>query len=142
MANWYGSARSNYFAVKDLEAFKQWASGVGLKVLFSNDHPDKVGITPDGTDDGDWPTFRWGVEHEVGKAPEEDEEIDLNHELSQHLVDGEVAVRMTIGAEKLRYLTGWTEAVHSDGRVVGVSINDIYKKALETFGVEPTRAEW
>lgn len=32
MANWYGSARSNYFQVKDAEAFLGWVERRGLCV--------------------------------------------------------------------------------------------------------------
>jgi len=32
MANWYGRARSNYFAVKDEAAFRAWAAKRGLEV--------------------------------------------------------------------------------------------------------------
>lgn len=40
MANYYATARSNYFAVKDEMTFRQWAEFAGLKVL-DPDHKDK-----------------------------------------------------------------------------------------------------
>src|SRR6266567_6943628 len=30
MANWYGTSRSNYFRVRDKDAFLKWAKGAGL----------------------------------------------------------------------------------------------------------------
>ena len=33
MANYYATARSNYFAVKDEDAFRQWADLLGLKIM-------------------------------------------------------------------------------------------------------------
>ena len=41
MANYYAAARSNYFAVKDEKAFREWADQLGLAVL-TPDHHDKV----------------------------------------------------------------------------------------------------
>ena len=69
-------------------------------------------------------------------------EIDFLKELSTHLVEGEVAVVMETGAEKLRYLIGYAAAVNHKGETVDVALTDIYRKARETFGKEPTRAEY
>ena len=33
MANYYATARSNYFAVKDETAFREWADHLGLTIL-------------------------------------------------------------------------------------------------------------
>lgn len=96
MANWYGSARSNYFAVKDLTAFEAWAAGAGLHVLRAKDGSGKVGICPgEWSDDGGWPVL----------YDDADDPRDLAEELQPHLADGEVAMLKEVGAEKLRYLT-------------------------------------
>lgn len=44
MANWYGSARSNYFRVKDRDAFLAWAEELGLTVMHTKDGSDLFGI--------------------------------------------------------------------------------------------------
>jgi hypothetical protein len=61
MANYYATARSNYFAVKDETTFRQWTEFAGLKVL-DPDHKDKsadgirrFAIAPDTGDDAGWP---------------------------------------------------------------------------------------
>ena len=36
MANYYATARSNYFAVKDEKAFREWADFLGLTILDPN----------------------------------------------------------------------------------------------------------
>jgi hypothetical protein len=41
--------------------------------------------------------------------------LDLFGEVAGHLVEGSVAVFIEVGAEKLRYLTGWAVAVNSSG---------------------------
>lgn len=49
---------------------------------------------------------------------------------------------MEAGAEKMRYISGWAQAVHSDGRTVELRLSDIYVKAEEAFGVIPTDASY
>ncbi len=41
------------------------------------------------------------------------EDFDLVEELAQHLADGEIAVLVEAGAEKLRYITGDAVAVRN-----------------------------
>jgi hypothetical protein len=66
---------------------------------------------------------------------EEDKEFDLTAELAEHLSKGQVAILMEVGAEKQRYLTGEAIAVNSKGRVVFLSLGDIYRKAAREFRV-------
>jgi hypothetical protein len=126
MANWYGSARSNYFRVKDKDTFLKWADGRGIGVFKNEDSRDLFAIFGDESrGDGSWPSY----------DVEGDTEIDLVAELAQHLPKGQIAVLMEIGAEKLRYLTGVAIAVNHKGRVVELTLSDIYRKASRTFHV-------
>jgi hypothetical protein len=125
MANWYGTARSNYFRVKDKDAFLKWADGRRLGVFKNEDSADLFAIHGGDTDDGSWP----------GYDMEGETEIDLVRELAEHLPKGQVAVLMEIGAEKLRYLTGVAIAVNHKGRVVEVTLSDIYRKAARSFRI-------
>ena len=126
MANWYGTARSNYFRVKDKDAFLKWADGRRLGVFKNEGSADLFAIYGgENTDDGSWPSY----------DVEGDKEIDLVAELAQHLPKGQIAVLMEIGAEKLRYLTGVAIAVNHNGRVVQLTLSDIYRKASRTFRV-------
>lgn len=131
MANWYGSSRSNYFKVEDEDAFREWAESRDLQVL---EKPGGLfGITPSSmSEDGSWPSYDY----------DEDCGIDFQAELIEHLAEGQVAIIMTIGNEKLRYLTGFAVAVAWDGRRTTVDINDIYDKVETEFGVKPTTAEY
>jgi len=141
MANYYATARSNYFAVKDEVTFRQWAEFAGLKVL----EPTHIGQTPDGTrrlaiapdggnDDG-WPTTRYNEE------TEEYDDVDVPEELVAYLKDGEVAVLMEVGSEKLRYLRGYATAVNSKGTIVNLSLESIYDLARK-LGPNITLAEY
>lgn len=139
MANWYGSSRSNYFRVKDEGAFREWVYEVGLEVLEGEG--GLRGIAPSRmSDSGDWPTCASVESDDPDERDERD--VDIANELSTHLAEGEVAVLLTIGAEKLRYLTGYAVAVNWKGEIVSVGLDDIYAKAFEAFGIQPTYAEY
>ena len=129
MANWYGTSRSNYFRVRDKDEFLKWADGRGLGVFNNKESADLFAIYGgENTDDGSWPSY----------DVEADTEIDLVGELAQHLPKGQIAVLMEIGAEMLRYLTGVAIAVNHKGRVVELTLSDIYRKASRSFRVVET----
>jgi hypothetical protein len=135
MANWYGTARTNYFRVKDANVFHRWTERRRLEVFKSDKDADVVAIHPSEDSDGAWPSYDL----------EENAEFDLATELAEHLVPGQVAVLLEVGAEKLRYLTGQAIAVNVKGGVVELTLSDIYRKAARAFRVsesEITRAEY
>ena len=138
MANFSAHARSNYFAVKDLAAFREWAKTlphIEISVKEAGEHAGKVMIRQDGGDGcGAWPTFRY-----TGQDQSESEDLDLPAELAKHLADGEVAVLEEVGNENLRYLSGHALAVNAVGKVVRVDLQQIYKLA-KRLGPNVTRA--
>jgi hypothetical protein len=135
MADWYGHARSNYFRVKDQEKFEQWADSFGgdLEVIF--DGKGRVGLLSH-EEKGRWPLTRYNEE------TEEEEDIDLIAEVGRHLQEDSVAVLIEVGAEKLRYLTGWATAVNSKGYTVDVDLDEIYERANDNLGDEVTDASY
>lgn len=129
---WIGSARSNYFNVKDAKAFEAAMATFDVRIHPKGDGGGDARICLVATsDDGDWPS-----------VDEDCEDIDFAGLVAGHLADGEVAVLQTIGADKLRYLTGHAVAVRADGERVSVSLGDIYDKAFEAFGVRPPEATY
>jgi hypothetical protein len=139
MANWCGTSRSNYFRVKDAEAFKKWAYAARLGYFQQH---GVFCITGELTDDGYWPSQKT-VENEDGSEDEVD--FDVVEELPEHLAEGEVAVLMSSGAMKLQAVTGEATAVTWDGRTIAMSLNDIYEQAATEFGVPEnsiTKAEY
>jgi hypothetical protein len=132
MADWYGTARSNYFRVKDEAAFRKEAESLGLEVMTSSSDSGLLMVTPNALDDkGGWPT--WSPdESDAGVDPLE---VDIVGSLSKHLVKGEIVVLMECGAEKLRYLTGHATAFNSNGQRVDLDLGDIYRKAAKGFHV-------
>ena len=133
MANWYGTARSNYFHVKDETQFLAWVDALNLDSF--RDKEGRYAIAAD--NDQGWPSSYY--DDDLG----EEFPLDLPIELSLHLADGEVAVLMEVGNEKLRYLTGYAVAVNHKGDLVSVGLDEIYKKACQAFHVDAiTRAEY
>jgi hypothetical protein len=146
MANFHGSARSNYFKVKNEAEFMRWVNsvpGLGAWSKRDDDGEQTHAVYSDDGDHGCWPHCRELDEDH----PDYDESdcgsvyIDLTQELSGHLLEGQVAVLMEAGAEKLRYITGSALAVDCTGKTVAVELRDIYQLAEAAFGVRPDDAE-
>lgn len=130
MADWSGTARSNYFAVEDSEKFKGWADACGLRVLSNVVSPQLFAIFPPDTGDGGWPMTRF-----VGDEGFECEEFELIPELAEHLHPDAVAVLAEVGAEKHRYLTGRIVAVTRAGVVQHLDLMDIYDNLPDGVGL-------
>lgn len=135
MANWVGTSRSNYFRVKDEDAFLKFADATGAEVFIGDQNRYAVAAT----DDGFWPA---SIYKQYEDGTDEYVDIDFVSELAPHLADGEVAVLMTAGAEKLRYVTGYAIAIKNDGSRMSVDINNIYDMVRQTWGIDPSRAEY
>lgn len=136
MANYVATARSNYFEVKDPEAFKSWVANCPNVGLISKDD-GTFAVYSDDPDSGSWPNYRF--DEETGDY---DEEFDFFAGVAEFLVDGEIAVFMEVGAEKLRYCNGYAIAVHSNGEYETLNLDRIYDFAEQRWGKRPTVAEY
>lgn len=125
MANYYASCRTNYFKVKDEEAFLAAMERVpDIEIDVDAKGVCILGNNPDGAG---WPQWTYGEDG----GEDIDLEFDLVVAVSEHLQDGEVAIFMESGAEKLRYIVGYAEAINSDGERADVSLNNIYALAAD-----------
>ena len=127
MANYYGQARTNYFQVKDLNAWRQELTGYPVELIEQklDDGTIKVGFM-DANDDG--AGLDWQLYDEEGNETE----IDWTDLLARHLADNEVAIIMEVGSEKYRYLSGWAMAVNNKKETREISLaKDIYTLAQE-----------
>ncbi len=132
MANYYETARTNYFRVKDEAAFRKFIDTVGGAEIYADqDGRFCVLFTEEGV-----PSCRYNDETEDYDA------LDFMDELAQHLADGSPAVLVAAGAEKLRYVCGYATAVNNTGKQVSVSIRSIYELAEKELGGEVTIAEY
>lgn len=65
-------------------------------------------------------------------------ELDIAEWCKNNLCEGQVLVLVEVGAEKLRYLTGWSSAYTWDGRHLTVSLDSTLRKLIaEQWGFDP-----
>ncbi len=134
MANYFAFSRSNYFAVKDREAFSLFCKNLGLVVIEQEPEdkdPNAFTLVGFYNEEGGIPSY----------DPTTQSDIDFPEELAKHLVDGHVAVVEEIGWEKMRYLVGYAIAVNSKAETREVSLNDIYDAAKD-LGAKVTPCEY
>ena len=132
MANYYSSARTNYFRVKEVDAFNAWVKEFednnGVEVV---DKEDTFAILFDG--ESGVPSFR--------EVDGDCDHLVFMDELSNHLADDEVAILHESGAVKLRYINGFAIAVNNKGERRVISLDDIYVHAKE-LGKNVTLAQY
>jgi len=121
MANYYGVARTNYFAVVDQALFADFCDRWGVEAIADDGDPALVGFLCTGNDDG----FPVGYRDEDGDLVE----ADIAAALAPLLVEGYIAVGMESGHEAFRYVAGVAWAVNSRGEVRSVTLDDIYDQA-------------
>lgn len=159
MSDPIAQSRTNYFRVKDLEAFKKDLAIHGIKPdawgdrgaeFILDDNPDNQ---PAGSialfSYGFWPSFdedavadRLDLDAEEDEIPQEHESIeDL---IAAHLIDTDVAILQGISFEKMRYINGYAVAVNARGEKKSLHLHDIYTLAeqLATTGTEITDATY
>jgi hypothetical protein len=136
MASWIGSARTNYFLVKDVEAFKAWAKAASL-VVFEED--SRFGVYSE-DEYGGWPQIVFDDD-----TTDAHRDFDITYELAQHVAEGEIVVCLEAGAEKRRYITGAAIAfkVTANGAdKISLTLDDIYGLAAKRWGEEPSKVEY
>lgn len=130
--NYVMQCRSNYFRVRNTKRFLRWCSFFGLEHWSWIDPANSKPFYAIANDNGDgWPSSH----------PETNDEVDFAAELRHHLDPRDIAILFQTGAEGLRFITGYAEAIHADGRSVGVGLHSIYDLARQTFGEGVTITE-
>lgn len=131
MANYYEYARTNYFRVKDKEAFDAFINKIGgCEIADGEDGRIAVLFTDECV-----PSNRYD------DATKEFVEFDFMDELSTHLADGSVAILTAAGFEKLRYISGYADAINNKGERKSVNIYSIYEMS-KSLGSDITVAEY
>jgi len=134
MANYYESARSNYFFVKDIEAFEEELNGSGLEISTKK-IDDLTQVCLLASEENGFPFEKYDLD------TFDSEELDWSDIFKRHLVDNQVAIIMGSGAEKLRYITGWAMAFNNKGESKSINLDAIYDLAKE-LGSEITTATY
>jgi hypothetical protein len=132
MANWYGYARSNKFNVEDVDAFKNDLLEASIEIVDNED--GSVTLFSD-EENGGWPTTYYDEESE------EYEFVELDRVIQLHIQEGDCAILMEVGAEKLRYLTGTAMAITSK-EIQVIDLLQIYDVAEKMVGNTVNLAEY
>ena len=137
MANYEGAERTNYVRIRE-EKLHDVAEYVGMFNIEMHEEDGTYCFLPSAwNDDG---CFSQGGEDEDGN------ELELDWEsVARAMEDGQVLIIMSAGHEKLRYISGWAAAWDWRGNYTSLSLNGIYERAAEKFGVQTediSRAEY
>ena len=134
MATYYETARTNYFQVKDIDAFKnELEMFKALEVVPSErDGKTYVCLLNDNENGFPFDIYDDTLEDYV--------EIDWEAIFTKHLQDDSVAIIMGAGSEKLRYIRGYAFAFNNKGETKFLSLDDIYEMA-KPLGSDIQKAE-
>jgi hypothetical protein len=124
MAHSWESSLSNYFKLKDIQAFKAWLADI-QHVTIAYEQDGSIAIM--GEYFGGWPDCR-GQDHIS---------FDFVGELSGFLAEGEIAVLINVGAEDGQHICGSAVAVDNRGRRTRITLSDIYAQAEAVLGHRP-----
>lgn len=127
MANYYGKTRSNYFAVKDAEAFKAELTNYPVTVETSVRDGATLYAFMDNDDNGEgeiWSRYELDENGEYEMI-----EINWADVFKRHLVDEWVAVIISAGSEKYRYIYGDATAYNNKGESRTINLQHIYDLA-------------
>lgn len=130
MANYYGKVRTNYFAVKDPEAFREDIMNYPVEMISQEEDGQMLFGFVD-TDEGGLPNSTYNEE------TDEDTEILWEDLFTKHLADGWVAIILEVGSEKHRYFQGFASAYNNKGESVHLNLEDIYDLASKLGEIVP-----
>ncbi len=136
MADWYVTARSNYFKVRDNENF-----GTFMQQLPGMTAEHKVKDNAWWVRGSDYSNgeFDWTIYDE---DCEPDDSVNAMVELASHLQEGEVAIFFEISSERLRYITGRSLAIAWNGEITIINLSDIYDLVATKYNIIPNLAEY
>lgn len=157
MATYQATARSNYFRVRDHEAFAadltSQFSGWDHEIVSASD--GSVGVldtSGEGFPNIGLPECGWTYAEADSHTPDTDEVCkcgtavidhpsgDLLGTISRHLIDEDVAVLIEAGHAPRRCGVGYAVAINSHGDRQSVNIDDIYELAASRLGGRVTEA--
>jgi hypothetical protein len=130
MANYIAQGRSNYFAVKDEQAFREDIAKCYVELIERKTDAGQTlfGFLDNGEGEGiDW--FAWQADDDDPTPA--GNEFTWGEFFQKHLADGWVAIIMNIGAEKMRYLNGEATAYNNKGEDKFISLDEIVTLASD-----------
>ena len=129
MADFYATSRSNYVLVKDVDAAIEALKDFDIPVRRHPKNANAIMLTGC---DGDG-TFSIVSYEELVETY-----LDLQEWCKKHLVEGQVLILVSAGAEKLRYVTAWAEAYTWKGEQVSVDLlGTLFSRLQSELGIDP-----
>lgn len=126
MADFLATSRSNFVLVKDVKAAIESLKDFDIPI---HRHPTNSNAIMLAGCDGDG-TFNFSY-----TDGDDDVYLDLAEWSATHLVENQVLVLVSAGAEKLRYISAWAEAYTWKGEVISVDLLDVlFSKIYEKLG--------
>ena len=129
MADFLATSRSNYVIVKNVDAAIKSLKPYGIPI--HHHHPTNknaimlAGCRANGTFNSSY----------LGES--EENYVNLAEWSATHLVEGQVLVLVSAGAEKLRYISAWAEAYTWKGEVITVDLLDtLFSKICENLDID------
>jgi hypothetical protein len=125
MANYIGQGRSNYFAVKDEQAFREDIAKCNVQLIErkTEDGQTLFGFMDNEDGDGLDTWYAWSA-GAFDNEDEEEPEVTWGEFFQKHLADDWVAVILNIGSEKYRFLNGEATAYNNKGEDKHLDINN------------------
>lgn len=123
MANYYGTARTSYVKIKNIEAFKEAMSPYPVEII---EQDGKYGLLDTHPDGGGWCWTRW----EDGDY-EDDDPVDL---IAPHMEDDQVMIMVETGHEKYRYVTAYAVVFNAKGDCKTIHLSDAAHELAKSFG--------
>lgn len=135
MANFYGQARTNYFLVKNADAFLEEMQKYPVEIIKEVKNGQTLYGFMDADDNGGG-NIDYYTDEEGNYLTTDWAEV-----FKQHLADDWVAIIVSSGAEKYRYIAGHATAYNNKGEEVHLDLSDIYNLANQ-IGSQFTLAEY
>lgn len=136
MANYCATARTNYFNVRDIDAFHLAMASVPDIHIDSRTTGGTQSCALFCQGDAGWPSEQY-----TDDPLEDAEAIDLPGLVAEHLADGSVAVFLESGNEGLRFIDGRATAVDACGGRIDLGLHGIFALAAQQLRGE-AQNEW
>ena len=127
MADFLATSRSNFVLVKDVKAAIESLKDFDIPI---HRHPTNSNAIMLAGRDADG-TFNFSYTDETYEYVY----LDLKKWCKEHLVEGQVLVLVSAGAEKLRYVSAWAGAFTWKGEAISVGLLDaLFSRIYEKLG--------
>ena len=129
MADFLATSRSNYVIVKDVQAAVDSLKPYDIPIHRHPTNENAIMLT--GCDANG--TFNSSY---LGES--EENYVNLAEWAATHLVEGQVLVLVSAGAEKLDYVSAWAEAYTWKGEAITVNLLDVlFSRIQSDLGIPP-----